>query len=447
MGVPFKIQMALREDKSPEDLNSSVWSKYGLRESPFVTTPTRLLDTLPIDKVFSGRTIETKKMRNILNSSNTTRTLVLGDFGFGKTTFVNYVKWYLCVKDKEKSEFVTTPIEIKIQPDWDATKFLQSTLSAIYNASVIFRWQDNNMNLRSLKKIEEYVTVGTQKAVQGTVGVIGVGYSETKSIPAIISPEIYESFLTALCLELRNSGKQLLLSYDNMENVNVATLADFFKTIRDYIQIDGLHSIFIGHTKSLSALEKYPQVHSVFSQSIILNALSSENVLEILKKRCEALKFKDGNYIPPYDEATVKDIYAKLNNIRFTFKVLEDTTILTESKAPCKITISEIRAVQEIEKQSILSKLTKQETKIISELMYVENKIKLGRLAILTKIGTTNLNAPLKKLEEKGLITVVTSEEDRRIKYAQISQNSYLQCVFASEEIKKKSPDNLIEPR
>ena len=77
--------MVLREAKSPEDLGSSVWSKYGLRESPFVTTPTRLLDTLPIDKVFSGRTIEIKKMKNILNSSNTTRTLVLGDFGFGKT--------------------------------------------------------------------------------------------------------------------------------------------------------------------------------------------------------------------------------------------------------------------------------------------------------------------------------------------------------------------------
>ena len=195
-------------------------------------------------------------------------------------------------------------------------------------------------------------------------------------------------------------------------------------------------------TAFLTKLEKYPQVHSVFTQSIILTALSSEDVLEILKKGCEALKFKDGAYILPYDEATVKDIYAKLNNIRFTFKVLEDTTILTESKAPCKITISEISAVQEIEKRAILSKLTNQDTKIVSELMSIEDKVTITQLANLTKIRTTNLTASLKKLEDKGLITITPSEEDKRIKYARISQNSYLQYVFASEEIKKVPTPN-----
>ena len=70
----------LQEEKSPEDLKS-VWSKYGLRESPFVTTPTRLLGILPIEKVFSGRENETRRIIKILTSSNTTRTLVIGDFG------------------------------------------------------------------------------------------------------------------------------------------------------------------------------------------------------------------------------------------------------------------------------------------------------------------------------------------------------------------------------
>ena len=64
--------MVLQEEKSPEDLKS-VWSKYGLRESPFITTPTRLLGILPIGKVFSGRENETKRLIKILTSSNTTR--------------------------------------------------------------------------------------------------------------------------------------------------------------------------------------------------------------------------------------------------------------------------------------------------------------------------------------------------------------------------------------
>ena len=129
--------MVLQEQKSPEDLKS-VWSKYGLRESPFITIPTRLLGILPIEKVFSGRENETTRLIKILNSSNTTRTLVLGDFGIGKTTFVNYIKWVLCLKEKSKSEFVTTPVEIKMQPNWDSSSFLLSTLTSIFNASVIF---------------------------------------------------------------------------------------------------------------------------------------------------------------------------------------------------------------------------------------------------------------------------------------------------------------------
>src|SRR3990167_5199397 len=155
---------------------------------------------------------------------------------------------------------------------------------------------------------------------------------------------------------------------------------DFFMTIKEFIQNERCHSMFIGTAKCVSAVEKYPQVHSVFAQPTILESLTEENVLEIIKKRCEALKFKDGNYIPPYDDDTVRDVYKRLNNIRFTFKVLEDTTLFTEMESPCKITIREIQAVQEKEKQEILSKLTTQETKIVSALMGTSDKVNISKL-------------------------------------------------------------------
>ena len=422
--------MVLQEQKSPEELKS-VWPKYGLKESPFMTTPTRLLGVLPIEKVFSGREEETKKLMKIVVSSNSSRTLVIGDFGVGKTTFVNYVKWCLCMREKLRSRYVTPSSEIKIQPEWDATQFLLATLSSIYNASIIFKWKEEGMDLRIVKKIEEYVAIGTQKAMQGTVGVFGAGYSETKSIPSAISPEIYETLLNDFCSELINNGKQLILTYDNLENIEVNRLADFFKTIKDYIQIEGIHSIFVGPPQCLSALEKHTQVHSVFTQPIVLGPLTSQNVLDILKKRCETLKLKEGDYIPPYDEDTVKSMYERLNNIRFTFKVLEDTTIFSEKQAPCKITMTDIKAVQDKEKKEILSRLTTQETKIISTLMGINEKINLSKLSKLTKIGTTNLRNPLTNLESKGLITIISSEEDKRIKYARLSDNTYLRLFYA----------------
>src|SRR3989338_8849976 len=99
-------------------------------------------------------------------------------------------------------------------------------------------------------------------------------------MPSAISPEVYENLLNSLCLELRELGKQLIISYDNMENINMNELADFFRTIKDYIQIEGLHTIFIGPPNCLSALEKYPQVHSVFTQPTILDSLTGGNVLD-----------------------------------------------------------------------------------------------------------------------------------------------------------------------
>jgi DNA-binding transcriptional ArsR family regulator len=290
------------------------------------------------------------------------------------------------------------------------------------------------MDLPSLSKIEEYVTIGTQKAYQGGIGVVSGGYSETKSVPPSITPEVYEQLLTELCSELREEGKQLIVSYDNMENIANAPLADFFLSIKDYLQIEGLHTIFIGPVRSLGAIERYQQVHSVFTQPTILDSLTVENVLEILRKRCENLKFPSGDYISPYDEETVSDVYNRLNNIRYTFKVLEDSTIYTEEHAPCKVTIKDIKGVQEREKKETLSKLTAQETKIMSALMDGLNKIQLSKLAKIAKIGSTNLTIPLKSLEEKGLIRISQSDEDKRFKYAQLSENCYLRCFYSLEK-------------
>jgi len=99
--------------------------------------------------------------------------------------------------------------------------------------------------------------------------------------------------------------------------------------------------------------------------------------------------------------------------------------------------MTDIKAVQDKEKKEILSRLTTQETKIISTLMGINEKINLSKLSKLTKIGTTNLRNPLTNLESKGLITIISSEEDKRIKYARLSDNTYLRLFYASEDLIK----------
>lgn len=426
--------MEFKQEGSPSE-KDLIWPKYGLKESPYSTSPMRLLGMLPIQKVFSGREDEVNLLKKIIRSKNSTRNIIVGEYGVGKTTFVNYVRWELCLKHGNESKYLTTSAEIKLQPEWNASAFLFSTLSAIYTSSIIFDWESKGLKIKSLNKIKEYVSINKQINFQGNIAGFGGGYGESKTNPPLVSPEILEELLQNFCKELIENGRQIIIPYDNLENIEFEELSNFFRSIRDYLQIEGLHTAFLGPLSSISALETYGQVHSVFNRPVILKSLIEKNVLEILNKRCEALKIEDGRYIKPYDEDTVKEIYEKLNcNIRFTFKVLEDATINSDIKAPCEITMKDIVAVQEKEKKEIMSSLTDTQLKIVSALLDT-TQLSQKKLSAITKIGITNLTTPVRELMDRGLITIKKDENDKRIKYVKLSDNSYLKLFFNTKII------------
>ncbi len=420
-------------EKSPPEPDS-VWSKYGLKESPYSTSPMRLLGILPIQKVFTGRKEEVSSLKDLIKSKNSSRNFIIGDFGIGKTTLANYVRWELALK-KDNPSYVTTSSEIKVQPNWNATIFLLSTLSSIYTASIVFNWKFKGISSNAIERLKDYVSINKLRSYQGNLGMIGGGYGENRSNPPIISPEILENLLYEVCNGLIKQNKQLIIVYDNLENIELSRLGEIFMSIRDYLQIEGFHSLFLGPPSVISALETHGQVHSVFGRPLILKPLTEDNITEILEKRCEILKTEDGRYIKPYEDKTVRELYNKLNsNVRFTFKVLEDATLHFESRAPCEITMQEIMAIQEQEKKEIMSSLTETQTKIISALI-AQSELSQKELSAITKIGITNLTTPVRELMERGLITEKKDKEDKRIKYVKLSDNSYLKLFF---ETKKK---------
>ncbi len=427
--------MEFKQEKSPLELEI-VWPKYGLKQSPYSTSPMRLLDILPIQKVFCGRKEEVLLLKRIINSTLSTRNLIVGEFGVGKTTFANYVRWDLALKNGENAKYLTNSAEIKVQQNWDAVAFLLSTLSAIYTASIIFDWKGKGIKINSIQKLKEYVSINKLNSYEASLGGFGGGFGQSVSSPPIISPEILESLLQEICKELLEQGKQIIISYDNLENVDSDKMGDIFKAIRDYLQIDGFHSIFMGPPDVISALKANGQVHSVFSRPMILKPLTEMNVIEILERRCESLKIDSGRYIRPYDEVTVKELYNKLNhNIRFTFKVMEDATLSSQINAPCVITMHDIFAVQEKEKKEIMSSLNENQLKIISSLLE-RPQLSQKELSSATKIGITNLTNPVRELIKRGLITEKWDKNDKRVKYVRLSDNSYLKLFF---DIKKMS--------
>lgn len=408
-----------------------VWLKYGLQGTPYSTLPMRLIGSMPIERVFSGRKKEVIQLKKLIRSSNSSRNLVVGNFGVGKTTFANFVRWELCRK-KQDNNYLTTNAEIKIQEGWDSHTFLHATLAAIYNSSIVFSWEKKGLKIKTLGKIKDQVEWLKNVSIQGGVAGISGSYSESKSPPPKISNETLEQALSDFCKELSELNKELIIQYDNLENIELEKLANLFKNIREYLQIEGLHTVFLGPPQIISALEKFGQVHSTFSKPIFLDPLTSDAVIQILEKRCEFLQIQNGEYIKPYEEKTVKKLYEQLMNIRFTFKILEDTTMLTEKNAPCKITMNDIEIVQNREKKEILSKLTDSQVKVISALLD-RNRITISQLSERTKITPTNLSPIIKNLRRRGLIVEEKDLKDKRIKYIKITDSSYLHLSFTAK--------------
>lgn len=423
------------------DINiESVWPKYGLTETPFSTEPLRLFGTLPIQKVFAGREKEIQELGRRINSSRSTRSLIVGEPGVGKTTYGNYVRWLLCRKTPKNSIFVTPPVEIKFQNTWNAQQFLKSTLSAILNANTVFDWKNNGLEINTLKELDQYIVSKKHLGVGVSASVLGSGiggqYVPTLTLPTDISIEILEDFFIKILREIRDQGKSLVIQYNNLETVENDNLASLLISIRDYLQIDGLHTIFLGPPESISSFEKYPQVRSVFSNPILLDELDVDRVIEILKKRCEALKLEDGQYIPPYEEESINFLHRMLNgNIRFIFMVLNDTITFLANEAPCSIRIKDIQYYGIDQSKKQIDHLSENERKVLFAL-YEKKELSVTDLSKETKISVQNLSTnELRSLKDKGYIATFKNADDRRYTLVRLSQVTELIIKCSTEKI------------
>lgn len=109
--------------------NYNIWNLYGLKGNPFSTDPLSMYaGELPIEQSFLGRTEEVGKLKKIIYSNKTSRILVYGDIGIGKTSFVNYVK-YEAVKDG----YFTPLGELSLEYNWSPEDFMFNTISMVWS--------------------------------------------------------------------------------------------------------------------------------------------------------------------------------------------------------------------------------------------------------------------------------------------------------------------------
>src|SRR4051812_10862001 len=105
---------------------SRLWEPYGLRSSPFFQDELRPADREHPTTLFIGREDELRRIETRVVSDPHTRTIVEGDPGVGKTSFVNRVKG-----DARDLQIATYEHPIRITQETTLTTFVADVLRTI----------------------------------------------------------------------------------------------------------------------------------------------------------------------------------------------------------------------------------------------------------------------------------------------------------------------------
>jgi Cdc6-like AAA superfamily ATPase len=390
-------------------MEDSIWELYGLRTNPFFTEPLLIFSgDVDLRLGFVGREEEIKRLKNVIYNNNRSRILIAGDVGVGKTTFVNYVR-ILASQDK----FFTTLKEIAVQPEWNGVDFILNTLSAIYYTIKLRTDLDNSIINRDLfRKLELLVDIveNKDKNYSLNIGAIGGGLGTSTSVN-VPSPNIHSLllFFEQIISEIKKSSyKGVILHYNNLDTLESEQIVNLFHSIRDFMQSNDVHFIFIGNLIVPQIISQIKRVQSIMSDTpIIINNLSIKEVKQLLDIRIKQLASPFLTPIKPYDDEIVSRLYNLYDgNLRY---ILNSLSILFQEIVrdnPIVIGNREMtRVLSETAKKRWINKLTELENNVLF-LILKEEEITNKNIAKILHKQKQNISKITNKLLDLCAIRV-----------------------------------------
>ena len=274
------------------------WTPYGLERDPFFQTELGASDAAlyPASAFFVGRATELERVATTVGSGAHSATVVEGDAGVGKTSFVNALKARLAAGGA-----LTHEQPVRVFDDTTFHALVTEVLRTLLEIRATQREAGVERFVRASAKAERLwdkvatVAEGVTRR-GGSLGVAGVsvGTSVSTVAPQGAGDRYYDEVAGALA-DLSDRGRvPVLLHVNNLENLRDADLAKaaaLVRNLRDYLLIPGGHWLFVGKTGvTQDVFEAREEVGSILAQPVALSPLDAGALRALLETRYRKLR-------------------------------------------------------------------------------------------------------------------------------------------------------------
>jgi hypothetical protein len=337
----------------------SPWTPYGLRDDPYFQAPLELgvegATARPLS-LFVGRDHELVLLANQVVGASSSRAIIEGDAGVGKTSFVNRLKSALTARG-----VLTHTNPVRVQPGMSARQFIGEVLKillqihATVEATLTAATSGVSRGLRKAKQIAGDETgigeeakfwrrvgrlIAGEDSVAGGFTAASVGVQrERVRIPAEVELSLFDELRQALTYLSNHGERRVLLHVNNMENLtreDAAQAAGLIQEVRDCFLADYGHWIFVGTTGITQAIfDPTPQVSSIIPFQVPLGPLSSHEVAELLARRYRHLHLGEqvAALLPPVSPEDGAQLYDRYHGHLRAFLTLLSRAVQRRSAA------------------------------------------------------------------------------------------------------------------
>jgi hypothetical protein len=313
----------------PTDAKSAIatlWTPYGLRGDPYfreALEPSKGNEALRPASLLVGRVSEIRQLRAIIENSATSRSVIQGEAGVGKTSFVNALKTHL------QSAYVLTHADpIRVQRGMSAGSFIAEVLKVLLQIRATEQVQTG-----TVAKVRRRVSAGLRdsegmfwtrlgRIINGedhtgigvTAGVVGMRGQRARIAAEARDLSLFDELKNALRWLAHDGTRRIVLHVNNMENLGpdaAMAAADLMLSLRDAFQFDHAHWLFVGTTDIEARLFRvHQQVSQIIDRPVTLDALTPSEVAELLARRYAHLRLGI-HQTPPIPPAVAAVLYER----------------------------------------------------------------------------------------------------------------------------------------